>query len=207
MPYQKGPLKGQLLTTELRKLIRLHNQLSKITIPAGSTRNEIIKIIETNGYTIDHANQKFKPTRMGKEISLKDAEEQLPKPKSKSLTEAKKKMKKEEEDAKKKKEVREIKKKAIEEDKVRRKKIIRDKLKKEPGTKPKKTPPKKQDEVRKKEVVGRPRFDPLKVTVIDPKKTQKKKLAPKLEQLKQGKPITKPKTVKKIKAHNKSQIE
>jgi len=205
MPYKSGKLKGELLTTELRKLIRLHNKLSKITIPTGSSRDDIIKIIQSNGYVIDHENQKFKQTRMSKDLSLKQAQEDLPKPKSKSLVDAKKKMKKEDDEVKKKKEVREIKKKAIEEDKVRRKKIIRDKLKKEPGTKPKKTPVKKQDELRKKEVVGRPRFDPSKITVIDPKKARQEKLGSKLEQLKKGQPIgqAKPKKTKPIKPKKK----
>ena len=78
MPYKKGPLKGQLLTSEIRKLVRLHNKLSKITIPPRSSRDDIIKIIENNGYKIDHENQKLTATRMNKDLTLKEAQETFP---------------------------------------------------------------------------------------------------------------------------------
>jgi len=78
MPYKTGSLKGQLLTSEIRKLVRLHNKLSKITIPPRSSRDDIIKIIEDNGYKIDHQNQKLTATRMNKDLTLKEAQETFP---------------------------------------------------------------------------------------------------------------------------------
>ena len=39
MPYKSGKLKGELTGAELRKLIRAHNILSKITIPKGTDRD------------------------------------------------------------------------------------------------------------------------------------------------------------------------
>ena len=56
MPYKTGKLKGELLVSEIRKLVRLHNKLSKIKIPPRSSRDDIIKIVEDNGYKIDHKN-------------------------------------------------------------------------------------------------------------------------------------------------------
>ena len=52
MPYKKGSLKGQLTTAEIRKLIRSHNVLVKkslIKIPAGSSRDQLIKLIDKAG--------------------------------------------------------------------------------------------------------------------------------------------------------------
>ena len=54
MPYTTGKLKGQLTTPEIRKLIRAHNKLSKITIPTGSTREQIINLVKKNGYEVNH---------------------------------------------------------------------------------------------------------------------------------------------------------
>ena len=45
---------SKMSSAELRKLIRAHNKLSNIKIPKGSSRDEIIIIIEKNGYTVDH---------------------------------------------------------------------------------------------------------------------------------------------------------
>ena len=78
MPYLKGPLKGELKTPEIRKLIRLHNKLSKITIPVRSTRDQIIKIVNDSGYTIDHKNSKFKSNKGDKDLTLKEAQETFP---------------------------------------------------------------------------------------------------------------------------------
>lgn len=78
MPYKTGKLKGELLVSEIRKLVRLHNKLSKIKIPPRSSRDDIIKIVEDNGYKIDHKNQKLTATRMNKDLTLKEAQETFP---------------------------------------------------------------------------------------------------------------------------------
>tara|TARA_R110000772_G_scaffold94038_1_gene191721 strand:- start:47 stop:643 length:597 start_codon:yes stop_codon:yes gene_type:complete len=62
MPYVRGKLKGQLTAPELRRMIKLHNKMVGITIPTGSKRDDLIKIIESNGFKIDHAKQKLIPT-------------------------------------------------------------------------------------------------------------------------------------------------
>lgn len=62
MPYVQGKLKGQLTAPELRRMIKLHNKMVGITIPTGSKRDDLIKIIESNGFKIDHAKQKLIPT-------------------------------------------------------------------------------------------------------------------------------------------------
>jgi hypothetical protein len=58
MPYKSGKLKGQLTLPELRKLIKAHNKLQSITIPPRIKRDELIKLIETNGFKINHEEQK-----------------------------------------------------------------------------------------------------------------------------------------------------
>jgi hypothetical protein len=56
------PLKnGELSTPELRKLIKQHNKLMSIEIPKGSKRQDIINLINNNGYNIDHAKQRLVP--------------------------------------------------------------------------------------------------------------------------------------------------
>jgi len=103
MPPKKKDSK--MTAPELRKLIRAHNKLSNITIPKGSTRDEIIIIIEKNGYTVDHVNKVLKPkVKRGKQVSLKQADKMFPK-----KTEAQKKEAKEKKESKKKTENEEIK--------------------------------------------------------------------------------------------------
>ena len=62
MPYKRGERKGKLTIAELRRAVRLHNKLTKVTIPRGASYEEIIKIINDNGYNVDHANQKLVPS-------------------------------------------------------------------------------------------------------------------------------------------------
>jgi len=57
MPYKSGTLKGQLTTAEIRKLVRAHNKLSKITIPPKSSRDEILTIISKAGFRVNHEKQ------------------------------------------------------------------------------------------------------------------------------------------------------
>ena len=61
MPYKRGPLKGQLTSAELRRLVRAHNKLVDIKIPPKSTRDDILKLIDTNGYRVDHEAEKIRP--------------------------------------------------------------------------------------------------------------------------------------------------
>ena len=57
MVYKRGKLKGQLTTAEIRKLISAHNKLSKITIPPRSTREQIMDILDKNGFSVDHEKE------------------------------------------------------------------------------------------------------------------------------------------------------
>ena len=81
MPYVKGKLKGELKVPEIRKLIRLHNELSKIKIPPKSSRDDIITLIEKNGYKVDHKAQALVPTSRPrkKKLTLDQANKTFPK--------------------------------------------------------------------------------------------------------------------------------
>ena len=93
-----------LSASELVKLIKAHNKLTSIKIPAKAKNDAtaLIKLIEGKGYKVNHTKKRIepKPTR-GKIISVKEAEKVLPKEK----TEEQKKeiQKKKEEKVKKKK--------------------------------------------------------------------------------------------------------
>jgi hypothetical protein len=58
-----------LTSKELRKLIRAHNELSKIKVPRGASAEDMVKLIEDAGYKVDHEKKEIspKPTR-GKKI-------------------------------------------------------------------------------------------------------------------------------------------
>jgi uncharacterized small protein (DUF1192 family) len=76
MPYQKGKLKGQLTTAEIRKLISAHNKLSKITIPPRSTREQIMDILDKNGFSVDHEKELLvQKTAKKMDINLEKAKE------------------------------------------------------------------------------------------------------------------------------------
>lgn len=100
MPYLKGKLKGQLKPAEIRKIIRLHNELSKIKIPPRLDRDGLIKFVESKGFKIDHENEKIvNKNKMKETLTLKEAKEKFPvKPRKK------KEVKKEEKKPEKKKE-------------------------------------------------------------------------------------------------------
>jgi hypothetical protein len=179
--------KGELSSTELRKLIKAHNILVSIKIPKGTDRDGLIKLIENKGYKVDHEKKKLTPKKEMKKqpvVKLLKAKA-LTKPKPKTELQKQKMMeaKKEKEEMKKKQE-REIRKKAVEEEKKR----VMDR-KKEPKEKTSiksKKQMKKQDEVRPKEKVGKPKFDPKKIKVIKPKpkeepKVEKPKEEPKVD--------------------------
>jgi len=85
MPYKTGKMKGELTTPEIRKLIKAHNILVSIKIPKGAKREDIIALVEKNGYKVDHEKQALVPRvemQRKKTIGLKKAEKVLPKPKS-----------------------------------------------------------------------------------------------------------------------------
>ena len=74
-----------LTAPELLKLIKAHNILSKINVPAKSRKDPeaLIKLIESKNYVVDHDKKVIKPKQQrGKQITLKSAEE-LTKPKAK----------------------------------------------------------------------------------------------------------------------------
>ena len=208
---------GELSATQLRALVKAHNKLSKITIPKGSSRADIIKLIEKNNYMIDHKNKSIKPkVQRGKQITLKKAEEvNKPKPvKPKTeLQKQKLKEKKEEEVIAKKKEVRDIKKKAIEQQKqipkkkapvkkatfnLKNDKVISGKSVPKGSIMKNKDMPKKEDRPPKTETSTRPRVDPKKFTIIDkPKPATKAKPTP------PAKPVTPPPATGKLDSYKK----
>jgi len=122
MPPKKPVPQGELTAPELRKLIKAHNILSKITIPKGTDREGLIKLIEGKNYDIDHKNKVIKPkVKRGKQISLKQAEELTkPKPVSEEVKKARAEKKKEKEEEKK-KEIKIAKKEAVQEFKKKQK--------------------------------------------------------------------------------------
>ena len=76
MPYKRGKLKGQLTTAEIRKLISAHNKLSKITIPPRSTREQIMDILDKNGFSVDHEKELLVQKKAKKmDINLEKAKE------------------------------------------------------------------------------------------------------------------------------------
>ena len=120
MPYKKGALKGKLTTAEIRKLVRAHNKLSKITIPPNSDRDKIINIIAKSGFRVNHEQQRLEQTSK-KDITLDKAKEAVkPKPKTDLQKQKTEEAKKARED-KKKKEERVVRKKAVVEEKKRTK--------------------------------------------------------------------------------------
>jgi hypothetical protein len=118
MPYKTGSMKGELTTPEIRKLIKAHNILTNIKIPKGAKRDEIIKIVNDKGYTINHDKQSLYPmggiSKGRPKVTMKKAQE-VTKPKPKTALETQKAAESKAEKAEmKKKEVRAIKKEAIE---------------------------------------------------------------------------------------------
>jgi hypothetical protein len=125
MPYKTGSMKGELTTPEIRKLIKAHNILTNIKIPKGAKRDEIIKIVNDKGYTINHDKQSLDPMggiRKGRpKVTMKKAQE-VTKPKPKTALETQKTAESKAEKAEmKKKQERVIRKKAVEEEKARTK--------------------------------------------------------------------------------------
>jgi len=154
-----------LSKTELRKLIRSHNVVSKITIPKGATAQDMIKLLEEKNYEVDHENKVIKrKVSRGKQIKLKDTDKILTPKQKTALQKQKASEKKAEKEMEKKKKEREIKKKAIADEKARQKKKVRDKLKKEPGTD--KESQKKSIRDKLKKEPGRPVVNPKDIKVL-----------------------------------------
>jgi len=174
-----------LSVKELKTLIKAHNKLSQIKIPPRATLEQLEKLVEDNGYKVDHEKKALKPgVKRGKQITLKKAEE-ITKPKPKTeLQKQKEKELKEQKAEKEKKKIREAKKEAVEKFKkaeklkaFKKNSISNNKE----DMKPKQPKPtqklksQKEDEVRPKEKVGRPKVDPKKIKVIEPKKKSEPK--------------------------------
>tara|TARA_R110002074_G_scaffold388957_2_gene571960 strand:+ start:14881 stop:16875 length:1995 start_codon:yes stop_codon:yes gene_type:complete len=196
MPYTSGKLKGQLTAAEIRKLIRGHNKLVSIKIPPKTDRDGLIKLIEDNGYKLDHKKQsildakKSRPRRP--KVTLDQAKE-LTKPKEKTaLQKQKTKEKKEEKEIQKKKEVRQIKKEAVKKEKevqkikkkdIKEKKLsnIKDRKKKMPSISTQTETPKKKQVLKlpsqkpKKVTIDKSKKPPMNTKKIEPKKKEEKK--------------------------------
>jgi len=136
-----------LSKAELRKLIRAHNVLSKITVPKGASLDDMVKLVEKAGYKVNHEKKRLDAqVKRGKQITLKQAEEiTAPKPKT-TLQKQKAQEKKEEKAVEQKKKEREIRKTAVAEEKKRQgkmpKKDIKDKTQSISKVEKKKMPPK-----------------------------------------------------------------
>lgn len=86
MPYKSGKLKDELTSAEIRKLIRMHNKLTDIKIPPKTDRDGLIKLLDVNGYKVDHKKGALVPKvamQRKKTIKLKDKEKVLGKEKTK----------------------------------------------------------------------------------------------------------------------------
>ena len=66
MPIKTGANKGLLTTGEIRKLISAHNKLSKIVVPKGTDREGLEKLIKSNGYKINHKEQRLDPSALNR---------------------------------------------------------------------------------------------------------------------------------------------
>lgn len=90
MPYKTGALKGKLTAAEIRKLIKAHNVLNTIKIPKGAKRDDLIKLVEGKGYSINHEKERIsRKIKKTQTITLEGAKK-LTKPKEISEEEKKK---------------------------------------------------------------------------------------------------------------------
>ena len=135
-----------LSITEIRTLIRAHNKLSKITIPAGAKRADLIKLLSDKGYSVDHKNKNIVKKARTEVITLKGAKKITEPVKKTDEQKAKVVAKKKEKEEKKKEETKAVVKQA-------KKEAVKEfKEKKKVAQKPKKkaTPPVKKAEPVKK---------------------------------------------------------
>lgn len=143
-----------LTLNELRRLVKKHNQLMDIIIPPKTNRDALIKLIEKNGFTVDHDKKKIVPkVQMKRKPTVP-----LPPAPPKKTEEEKKvaKAKKVERDAKR--------------DKIGYEKELQKRVEAVKKARASKPAVKKENEVRPKQSVGRPRVDPKKIKVL-PKKS------------------------------------
>tara|TARA_R100000697_G_scaffold112529_1_gene130213 strand:- start:3189 stop:3515 length:327 start_codon:yes stop_codon:yes gene_type:complete len=71
-----------LTVPQLKKLIQAHNVLSKIKLPPKADRTALLKLITDNNYVLDEDKKVIRPlVKRGKQITLKKAEEVVPKSK------------------------------------------------------------------------------------------------------------------------------
>tara|TARA_R110001592_G_scaffold68432_1_gene209654 strand:- start:4030 stop:4686 length:657 start_codon:yes stop_codon:yes gene_type:complete len=139
-----------LSLNELRRMVKKHNQLMDIIIPPKTNRDALIKLIEKNGFTIDHDKKKIIP-----KVQMKRKPTVPLPPAPPKKTEADKKV------AKAKKVERDSKRDKVGYDNELKKRV--EAVKKARASKP---PMKKENEVRPKQNVGRPRVNPNKIKVI-----------------------------------------
>ena len=113
-----------LTAPELLTLIKAHNILSKIKVPAKARKDTgaLVKLIEGKNYVVDHDKKVIRPKQQrGKQLTLKSAEE-LTKPKvAPEVSKAKREAKKAEKEVDKQKELKLAKKEAVKEFKTKQK--------------------------------------------------------------------------------------
>lgn len=97
MPILKGKLKGELTAPELRRLIKEHNKLVSIKIPAKTDRLGLIKLIEDAGYKVNHEEQTIDPVKRPRLKKLKLPPAPVPKTAEEKAEAKKKKLLKAEE--------------------------------------------------------------------------------------------------------------
>ena len=158
---------GEMSRVEIVRLIKKYNEKMGID-PKGKSREQLIKEIEALKYKIDHVKKDLVLTVKQKVKKQPRNVKADPIKQKTELQKQKAQEKKEEKAIEKKKEQRAITKQAVEKAKKGMKKEV-----------PKKNM-KKVDEVRPKEKVGRPKFDPKKIEVIEPKKKEEPKKEDKL---------------------------
>jgi len=114
MPPKKSAV-DELKSSEIRKLIKAHNKLMSIDIPKGTDREGLIKLVNDNGYKVDHKAKKLVLVQGGgNAMKRKPRVVNMPKEK----TEAEK------EEMKKKREANKMKKKQAEADLIKKGSIL-----------------------------------------------------------------------------------
>jgi len=140
-----------LTLNELRRMVKKHNQLMDIIIPPKTNRDGLIKLIEKNGFTIDHDKKKIIP-----KIQMKRKPTVPLPPAPPKKTEAEKKM------AKQKRMERESKRDKVGYDKELKKRVeaVKKARASKPKPKPAPTPAPKPKPVKKKSPAKKPEPKP-----------------------------------------------
>ncbi len=168
---------GEMSRAEIVRLIKKYNEKMGID-PKGKSRDQLIKEIEALKYKIDHVKKDLVLTVSQKVKKQPRNVKADPIKQKTELQKQKAAEKKAEKEMEKKKELRKVKKELA--DKIiNREKDVKEKTRKNKKEKSQKkniskNKAMKEDEVRPKEKAGRPRFDPKKIKVIDPKKKDEK---------------------------------